>query len=47
MGFMRKFKDFMGVPEDEYMDDEEDMDYDKDFDDEDDEIGRASCRERV
>ena len=43
MGFMRKFKDFMGVPEDEYMDDEEDMDYDKDFDDEDDEeeIGRA------
>lgn len=23
MGFMRKFKDFMGVPEDEYMDDEE------------------------
>ena len=37
MGFMRKFKDFMGVPEDEYMDDEEDLDYDKDFDDEDDE----------
>lgn len=33
MGFMRKFKDFMGVPEDEYMDDEEDLDYDKDFDD--------------
>lgn len=32
MGFMNKFKDFMGIPEDEY-DDEEDLDYDKDYDD--------------
>lgn len=32
MGFMNKFKGFMGIPEDEY-DDEEDLDYDKDFDD--------------
>lgn len=33
MGFMNKFKGFMGIPEDEY-DDEDDLDYDdKDFDD--------------
>lgn len=32
MGFMNKFKGFMGIPEDEY-DDEEEMDYDQDFDD--------------
>lgn len=32
MGFMNKFKGFMGIPEDEY-DDEEDLDYDRDFDD--------------
>lgn len=37
MGFMNKFKGFMGIPEDEYMDDEDDLDYDKDFDDEEDE----------
>lgn len=36
MGFTDKFKRFMGVPEDEY-DDEEDLDYDRDFDDPDDE----------
>ena len=33
MGFMNKFKGFMGIPEDEYMDDEDELDYDKDFDD--------------
>lgn len=32
MGFMNKFKGFMGIPEDEY-DDEEELDYDQDFDD--------------
>jgi cell division inhibitor SepF len=37
MGFMNKFKGFMGIPEDEYMDDEEDLDYDKDFDDDEEE----------
>lgn len=37
MGFMNKFKGFMGIPEDEYMDDDEDLDYEKDYEDEDDE----------
>ena len=32
MGFMNKFKGFMGIPEDEYEDDE-DLDYDRDFED--------------
>lgn len=31
MGFMNKFKGFMGIPEDEY-DDEEELDYDQDLD---------------
>ena len=31
MGFMNKFKGFMGIPEDEYEDDE-DLDYEGDFD---------------
>lgn len=35
MGLMNKFKNFMGIPEDEY--DDEDLDYDKDFDEDDDE----------
>ena len=35
MGFMNKFKGFMGIPEDEYLDDEEDLGYDKDFDEDD------------
>ena len=34
MGFINKFKDFMGIPEDEYEDDE-DLDYDRDFDEDD------------
>lgn len=48
MGFMNKFKGFMGIPEDEY-DDEEDLDYDKDFDDdldEDDVTGFGSKNRR-
>ena len=32
MGFMNKFKGFMGIPEDEYEDDE-DLDYERDFED--------------
>ena len=36
MGFMSKFKDFMGIPEDEYEDDE-DLDYERDFDDDEEE----------
>lgn len=35
MGFMNKFKNFMGIPEDEY--DDEDLDYDKDFDEDEEE----------
>ena len=52
MGFMNKFKGFMGIPEDEY-DDEDDLDYDRDFDDPDDEedelpsFGGSSERRRA
>lgn len=49
MGFMSKFKGFMGIPEDEYEDDDE-LDYEDDFEEdgeEDDASGFGSDRRRT